>query len=690
MNDLVARQYLHWRTRHDADGILWIGFDKADSTTNVLSSDVLIEANALIEEVERRPPRAVVIYSEKKSGFIAGADITEFSRLETPGQAFSLIRGGQAVFDRIEALPCPTVAMINGFALGGGLELALACRYRVLVDDPKATLGLPEVKLGIHPGFGGTLRSIRLVGVLPAMNMMLTGRNVRPKEALRMGLVDQVVPARHLERAARQMALSPPRPHRRRLRDLLLDRGPMRGPVAGMLERQVARQAKRNHYPAPYAIIDLWLKHGGDPPAQMLEAEARSIADLMCTRTSRNLVRVFLLQDRLKALGGKPARPLRRVHVIGAGTMGGDVAAWCAMQGLTVSLQDREPKYIAPAIARARTMLEKRLKEPRLVQAALDRLMPDHAGYGVGRADVVIEAIFEDLEAKQTLFRTIEPRLARDALLATNTSSIRLEDLRLSLSDPGRLVGLHFFNPVAQMPLVEVIRAEGASDDAVALGLAFAKRIGKLPLPCSSAPGFVVNRVLMPYLMEAFKAGEEGIPLAAIDRAATDFGMPMGPVELADTVGLDVCLSVAQVFAREFGLEVPAQLARMVQRKQLGRKTGRGFYEWRKGKPVKGPVESTPPADLADRLVLPLVNESIACLRERVVEDADLLDAGVIFGTGFAPFTGGPLNYARQRGVDDVLAVLRSLRDRFGPRFEPDAGWDAFQGRPAKLPENVN
>jgi 3-hydroxyacyl-CoA dehydrogenase/enoyl-CoA hydratase/3-hydroxybutyryl-CoA epimerase len=672
----------HWRTRRDADDILWMGLDKAGTGTNVLSSDVLTEANALLADIERQPPRALVIYSEKKNGFIAGADIKEFTQLQTTEQAFTLIRAGQAVFDRIEALPCPTIALINGFALGGGLELALACRYRILVDDPSATLGLPEVKLGIHPGFGGTVRSVRLVGVLKAMSMMLSGRNVRPKEAVRMGLVDQVVPARHLERAGRLLAMSATPRKPRNPFHRLLDSAPARGLVARMLERQVAREAQREHYPAPYAIIELWRRHGGDPVPVMLEAEARSIAELLCTRTSRNLVRVFLLQDRLKSLGGKPARPLHHVHVIGAGIMGGDIAAWCASQGLSVTLQDREPKYIAPAIGRASAMFDKRLKDPRLARAALDRLMPDHKGDGVVRADVVIEAIFENLEAKRALFHDIEPRLKRGALLATNTSSIRLEELRNALADPGQLVGLHFFNPVAQMPLVEVIRADSADADAIAFALAFAKRINKLPLPCASAPGFLVNRVLMPYLMEAFKASEEGIALTTIDRAATAFGMPMGPIELADTVGLDVCLSVSRVFADAFGLQVPSRLVEMVERKQLGRKTGHGFYTWRKGKAVKPKAEQPANAELTDRLILPMINEAVACLREGVVADADLVDAGVIFGTGFAPFTGGPLHYARQRGTENVVTALRALRDRHGPRFRPDAGWDALREEP--------
>jgi 3-hydroxyacyl-CoA dehydrogenase/enoyl-CoA hydratase/3-hydroxybutyryl-CoA epimerase len=682
MNEVALIEPRHWRTHTDADGILWLGIDKADTGTNVLSSEVLLEAGKILDQIEVRPPRALVIYSAKKSGFIAGADIREFTRLETPEQAYELIRGGQSLFDRIEALRFTTVAAINGFALGGGLELALACKYRVLVDDPSVTLGLPEVRLGIHPGFGGTVRSVRLVGVLAAMSMMLTGRNVRPREALRIGLVDQLVPARHLERAAREIALHPPRRKPRNPLHKLLETAPARGPVAAMLERRVAKEARRQHYPAPYAIIELWRRHAGDPASRALEAEARSIAELMCTSTSRNLVRVFLLQDRLKSLAGRAPATLRHVHVVGAGTMGGDIAAWCALQGLRVSLQDREPKYIAPAIARADGLFRKRAREPRLVQAARDRLLPDHRGHGVARADVVIEAIFENLEAKQTLFRDLEPRLQRGALLATNTSSIRLEALREVLADRSRLVGLHFFNPVAQMPLVEVISAEGTSPDAIATALVFVKRIGKLPLPCASRPGFLVNRVLMPYLMEAFRAGEEGIAPPLIDRAATDFGMPMGPVELADTVGLDVCLSVARVFADAFGLEVPARLQTMVERGQLGRKSGRGFYTWRNGKPVKPRVDGAAPADLGDRLILPMLNEAVACLREGVVAEADLVDAGVIFGTGFAPFTGGPLNYARQRGIGNIVAALDALRDRYGPRFAPDEGWNLLVVEP--------
>jgi 3-hydroxyacyl-CoA dehydrogenase/enoyl-CoA hydratase/3-hydroxybutyryl-CoA epimerase len=665
----------HWNLRRDEDGLAWLCLDKAGGSANTLSREVLTELNDCLEILEKDLPKAVIVHSGKKSGFIAGADIKEFTGLTNADQAYEMVRAGQKVMDRLEALRCPTIALINGFALGGGLELAMACRYRIVVDDPKAVLGLPEVKLGIHPGFGGTVRSVKLVGPMAAMDMMLTGRNLRPKAARKLGLVDQVVPARHLERAARMMAAAPPAPRQLPLKERLMNAGPARKIFAGILEKQVAKKARPEHYPAPYAIIDLW-KDYGDQPELMMEKEARSIARLFLTDASRNLVRVFLLQDKLKSLGGKTSMKFRHVHVIGAGVMGGDIAAWCALRGLSVSLQDREPKYIAPAIKRARRLFQKKLKDERLVQAAMDRLMPDVEGRGVAGADVVIEAIFENADAKKALYQSLEPRMKPEAILATNTSSIRLEDLCDALERPERLIGLHFFNPVAMMPLVEVIHTKDTPQAEIDKGIAFCRRIDKLPLPCLSSPGFVVNRVLMPYMMEALLAAEDGVPLPVIDKAAKRFGMPMGPVELADTVGLDVALSVARILGEAYGIPVPDKLVEMVGKKRLGRKTGQGFYEWKDGKPVKSTdKDATVPSDLEDRLILPMVNEAVAVWRDGVVEDLDLLDAGIIFGTGFAPFRGGPVNYAKARGVADVGEALTRLKERYGERFAADEAW---------------
>jgi 3-hydroxyacyl-CoA dehydrogenase/enoyl-CoA hydratase/3-hydroxybutyryl-CoA epimerase len=664
----------HWRYETDNDRIAWLTLDKADATTNVLSKAVLEELHEVLGVMKAEAPRAVIVRSGKANGFVAGADIKEFTTLESPEQAVGLVRAGQSVLEELENLPCPSIALINGFALGGGLELALACHYRILTDDPKAVLGLPEVRLGIHPGFGGTVRSIRTVGVFAAMDMMLTGRNIRPKQARRMGLVDQVVPARHLERAARMMALKPPPPRKRPLKEKLLAAAPARAAIARVLEKQVAKKARRDHYPAPYAVIDLW-KRCGDRAGEMYLEEAQSIARLMMTDTARNLVRVFLLQDRMKSLGGSEKTRFEHVHVVGAGVMGGDIAAWCALRGLNVTLQDREPKYIAPAIKRAHKLFQRKLREPRLVQAAMDRLMPDVEGTGVPRADVVIEAIFENVEAKQALYQSLEPRMKPEAVLATNTSSIKLEDLRDALKNPDRLIGLHFFNPVAMMPLVEVIHTRETPQAEIDRGIAFARRIDRLPLPCLSSPGFVVNRVLMPYMMEALLVAQQGVPMPVIDRAATRFGMPMGPVELADSVGLDVALHVSRILGEAYGIPVPAELEKLVEAGKLGRKTGEGFYVWKDGKPVKHDKGEEIPAGLEDRLLLPLVNEAIAVYRDGVVDDLDLLDAGVIFGTGFAPFRGGPIHYARTRGIEHVVTTLHDLATVHGERFEADEGW---------------
>jgi 3-hydroxyacyl-CoA dehydrogenase / enoyl-CoA hydratase / 3-hydroxybutyryl-CoA epimerase len=664
-----------WSQETDGDGIIWLTIDKPGTSANVLSSTVLRELDALLEPLNRQPPRAVIVISGKKGGFIAGADIKEFTGISDVEQGYQLIRTGQDVLNRLEALPCPTVAAIHGFALGGGLELALACHYRVAVNDERLSLGLPEVQLGIHPGFGGTVRSVRLVGVRAAMELMLTGKPVRAAKALQLGLVDRLVDAAELRSAARQLALAAPGVRRAPLAERLLSWAPVRPFIRKALIAQVAARARRDHYPAPYAMIDLWAAGG-----RSYEAEARSIAKLFLSTTSRNLVRVFLLQDRLKALGGKTALELKHVHVVGAGVMGGDIAAWAALRGFSVTLQDRSAELIEPALKRAAGLFRKRLREPDKISAATARLRADVAGDGVPQADVIIEAIFENLEAKRELYARLEPRMKDSALLTTNTSSLMLEPLAQQLARPERLVGLHFFNPVAQMPLIEIVRAQQTADGPLQGALAFARKLDKLPLPCRSAPGFVVNRVLMPYLHEAMFAAEEGVPLALIDRVAVEFGMPMGPIELADVVGLDVAAHVGEIVAAELGRPPPdlTDLRQRIAAGKLGRKSGAGFYNWHDGKPDKPLASATAPADLSDRLILILVNECVACLREQIASDADLIDAAVIFGTGFAPFRGGPLEYARHRGSDAVVRRLNELASRHGARFAPDAGWAAF------------
>ena len=671
--------HIHFRAETDSDNIVWLHFDKADGATNVLNAEVFAQLDQHLQNIAAQCPRGLVILSDKANGFIAGADITAFTKVTSRKQALDFLRMGQDVFNRLEALPFPTVALIHGFCLGGGTELSLACRFRVSRDDPGTRLGLPEVKLGIHPGWGGSARMVPLLGGLKAMDLILSGRSIDGRTGKRMGLVDMVVPERHLQDAARKLVFDPPQPHQPAWYDRLSNNVLVRPLLARVFAKQVAKRASKQHYPSPYAMIDIWRKHATDKTA-MLTAEAESLAELITGITAQNLVRVFFLQEQLKSLGKDKSWTPKYVHVIGAGTMGGDIAAWCAFRGFHVTLQDQSPERIAPAMKRAYALFKRKLKRPLPINAAMDRLMPDHNGIGVARADIVIEAIFEDAEVKRSLYKDIEPRMKPDAILATNTSSIPLEELTSALQKPERLVGLHFFNPVAMMQLVEVVNGESTSAAVSARAMAFTRKIDRLPLPVTSTPGFLVNRILMPYLMEAVVLEAEGVPPVLIDKAATTFGMPMGPVQLADTVGLDICLHVAEILADHFNAEIPQRLRKLVKDGNLGRKSGRGFYQYKKGKPVKPKAGSGNwnMEEITNRLVLRLLNESVSCLRENVVSEKDLLDAGMIFGTGFAPFRGGPMHHLDAVGAKVLYKQLETLKSLRGDRFTPDPGWQAL------------
>ncbi|MCD6038833.1 MAG: fadJ [Gammaproteobacteria bacterium] len=654
------KQYKHWRLEGDVDQLLWLALDRYEESVNTINEEVMEEFSDILDKLTKNPDyKGLIITSAKKHGFIAGADISQFNKFKNIEEAVNLLRGGQRVFDKLENLKIPTVALINGFCLGGGLELALACRYRVAENGPKTRLGLPEVKLGIHPGWGGTVRLPRLIGVPQAFNMILSGHTISGKVAAKLGLVDAAVPQRHLVNAAKYYVLQSAIPRKIRKSNQIINNVILRRIVATYLTRKLHTKIKPEQYPAPFQVINNWEQVGiyGQAP---LEKEAKTCGKLFFSETSENLVRAFFLQERLKNLAKESYFAPQHVHVIGAGTMGGDIAAWCALQGMQVTLQDREPKLIAPAIKRAFLLFNEKLKEAHLVQKAMDRLQPDITGLGISRADIIIEAIYEDLKVKQTLFQELEKQAKPQAILATNTSSIPLDEINSVMQMPGRLVGIHFFNPVPKMLLVEVVRGQCTAEKVIDNSIAFVRKIDRLPLPVKSSPGFLVNRILMPYLLESVQMLEEGVPATIIDKAMTDFGMPMGPVTLADVVGLDVCLSVATHLGRYFHTAIPTRLAALVERGQLGRKTGEGFYRYTKaGKQLKPQPQSydKPATEIANRLVLRMLNESFACLREGVVTDADLLDAGMIFGTGFAPFRGGPMRYAKTQSIGNPESI---------------------------------
>jgi 3-hydroxyacyl-CoA dehydrogenase/enoyl-CoA hydratase/3-hydroxybutyryl-CoA epimerase len=673
--------YRHFKLTRDADGVAWLLFDREGASANTLSADVLAEFDTVLAALESERPAGLVIRSAKTSGFIAGADVNEFRGATDPAAVETQIARAHAVIDRLEAVKFPTVAAIHGFCLGGGLEVALACQMRVAIDG--ARFGFPEVMLGLHPGLGGTARFTRLVNPMQAMTLMLTGKTIDARRAKSLGLVDAVTEERHVRNAVKDAVFGRLKRSKPGILTMVLNAGPMRGFLASRMRTEAAKSAPAEHYPAPYGLIDLWEKHGGDKAA-MLAAEKSSFAHLMVTPTAQNLIRVFFLRDQMKKHAGSDNK-IRHVHVIGAGAMGGDIAAWCANQGFRATLADMKSEPIAGAVKRAADLFGKIIRKRTEVRDALDRLVPDLDGEGVRTADLIIEAVPEKLELKQKVYAGLEPRMKPGAILATNTSSIPLQDLRTTLAKPERLLGLHFFNPVSRLQLVEVVSHDGTDPQLLKEGLAFVGAIDRLPLPVKSSPGFVVNRALTPYMLEAMMMLDAKIDKVTIDAAAEKFGMPMGPIELADQVGLDICLAVGDMLRSKFGdllPPTPAWLRDKVAKGELGRKTGKGFYTWRDGKADKGTGSANvaePDAEMIDRLILPMSNVCVACLREGIVEDPDMVDGAMIFGTGYAPFRGGPLNYARTRGAENVASSLRKLAAKFGGRFTPDAGWDSFK-----------
>jgi 3-hydroxyacyl-CoA dehydrogenase/enoyl-CoA hydratase/3-hydroxybutyryl-CoA epimerase len=634
----------HWRWDIDRDGLAWLTFDKQGESANTFSREVLEELGSAIAAIRLENPKGLVIRSAKDN-FIAGADVEEFTRFESPEEATAFVKLGWDLFQELRALPFPTTAMVNGFCMGGGVEMALACRYRVALDEPKTRFALPEVMLGIVPAWHGVQWLPKLVGPAAALDMLLTGKSVDARRAKRIGLVDQAVPLRILENTARMLTLEAPRrkalPFMQRV---LL--GPLRGIVVANAKKQVAKKARREHYPAPYAILELWRKYDGDPFAGAHDPGC-SIAALFAHPTTKNLIRIFFLQERMKAVAKGVRFEPRHVHIVGAGVMGGDIAAVCAMRGLSVTLQDTSPERIAPAVKRAAELFRRRLRDERRVRDALDRMVPDVTGDGARHADVVIEAIYENLEAKRKIFARIESIAPAGAILATNTSSLRLADIAAALKTPARLVGVHFFNPVPQLQLVEVVAAEGTDPELARKAAAFVRGIDKLPLPVKDSPGFLVNRVLGPYMLNAFRMLDEGYKPETLDAAMEQFGMPMGPAELADTVGLDICLAAGKSLGKT--ADVPEILANNVALGHLGKKSGQGIYTYRDGRPVKGQPDAYG-EDLIEALIEPYLLEAQAVAAEGIVADADLVDAGLIFGTGFAPFRGGPLHYLRSLG----------------------------------------
>ncbi len=643
------RHLRDWRFEIDVEGIAWAIFDREGASMNSLGQRPTEELAAIVQAAEEAATtakaRGLIFISAKDTSFIAGADIREFEQLKTEAEVQEAIEATVGLLDRIEKLRIPVVAAIHGYCLGGGLEFALACHYRIADREDGTRLGLPEVKLGIFPGLNGTVRSIEHAGAMDAMQLMLTGRMIRPEAARGMGLVDELVTTHdRLRWAARKAVLRKRKSKGAPWWKTLLTKQPVRGYLAKQMRQKTADKVREEHYPAPFRLIDLFEKYGDDPK-RMKTAETRAFVPLMVSDTARNLRRVFRLSEMLKDEAPKGDFEPLRAHVVGAGTMGGDIAAWCVVCGMQASLQDLSQEQIDKALARAKQLFQRQFRKKLDVDAAVARLIPDLEGRHVPRADVVIEAVVEKLEIKHKVLAALEGKLKPGAVLATNTSSLPIEDIAAPLKDPGRLIGLHFFNPVAKLPLVEVVRGAASREEEVRKGCAFVTAIRKYPLIVKSCPGFLVNRVLAPYMMEAVRRFQEGTPRDKIDQAALKFGMPMGPLELHDLVGLDIAAEVAKKL--DLGPVDESEVGRLVRAAKLGKKTGEGFYVWEKGKPKRDETQYDPQelARLGRELIQPMLMESEKALQEGVVESADHVDAGVIFGTGFAPFRGGPLHY---------------------------------------------
>ncbi|MFQ5690752.1 MAG: 3-hydroxyacyl-CoA dehydrogenase NAD-binding domain-containing protein [Gemmatimonadota bacterium] len=687
----------------DRDYVAWLTFDLPGSKVNLLGVEVMAELDQRLSELESTIATgrlvAIVVRSGKSGNFIAGADVGQIAALTDPEEATAKSREGQRIFRRLERLTVPTIAAVDGTCLGGGTELILACRYRLASDRPSTKIGLPEIKLGILPGFGGTVRLPRLIGIRGALDVILTGKSLSATRAYRLGLVDRVVSHERFDEAIHEFVREvldgsvKRAPRRRSLSERLLeDTSPGRRLLFSMAHRS-AEQGAGGHYPAPLRALEVIRSTYGMPIDRALEVEAQALGELAVSDVSKALIRIFLLQQRAKR--ALPAellarrREVGRAAVLGAGVMGGSIAELIASRDVPVILKDIQQSALDEGLRHARGLLEKAGRRGVLRREEVGlkfALIYGTLSYdGLHEADMVIEAVVERMAVKQQVLKECEERLDGGAVFATNTSSLSVSELASAAAHPERVVGLHFFNPVHRMPLVEVVRTEMASEEAMATAFGFALDLGKTPVLCADSPGFVVNRLLAPYLNETGYLLEEGASVEELDGALREFGMPMGPCRLLDEVGFDIAEHVAREMESAFGERMRASesIARLREGGRLGRKNGRGFYIYEKGRQRRmdrgvaeilgRPADGRGPSrDLMRRRCLyPMVNEAAYVLAEAVVESAGVVDLAMVMGTGFPPFRGGLLRWADREGLPAILEDLRKFEQAHGARFAP-------------------
>ena len=650
VNDIMqslktGKDLMHWLANVDEDGIAWLYLQTVGKSVNVLNNAVMTELECLLDRLENKKDlRGVALLSGKKGGFVYGADIHEFETLKTASEVANHMLYVHGLFNRIEALPVPSCVGVDGIAVGGGLEIALTFDRLFITSSSKTKLGFPEVNLGIMPGYGGSGRAYGRIGTKAVLDMMVSGRPIGSIDAIKTGLADELVDKPDdLEKSMREWIIGC---NGEKPIFTELETAADATAIAAAKDKYLKR-LRSDHTPAPAAIIEHVENFGHDKSA-MSASEIDVFPNLMVSSASKNLRRVFYLTDAVRK-SARGESGIKRMHVVGAGVMGGDIAAIGAMAGLDVTLTDMNEAAIVGAIARAKKLFERRLKSDEKVALALARLRTDLDGNGATDADLIIEAVAEKLEVKQAVFKNLEAVSKASAILATNTSAIPLEDIATALNGPERLIGLHFFNPVPVLPLVEVIWSKYSDPEIVSRGMQFAGQIGKMPVRCKSAPGFLVNRALLPYIFKAIEAVAGGEKADHIDEALVDFGMPMGPIELADQIGLDVCLDVGIV------LGMPPATKALLDEKcrtgTIGRKSGSGFYEWDGNRAIRAHQSKDPRvmAAIAKNMLAPMIEECRKAVDENVVDTADSADAGMIFGIGFPGFRGGPLNWSKEQ-----------------------------------------
>ena len=679
-------------------------FNLPDSKVNIFSTPVMEELDQKLDDLAKKKElKCLIIDSAKKGNFTAGADIKEIVEVYDADTGYLLSRKGQLIFDKIYHLPYPSIAVIDGSCMGGGTELSLACTYRLATDNPKTKIALPEVNIGIFPGWGGTQRLPRLIGLQRALDMILTGRNLNGERAYRTGIVDKVIPKELVRQSALifaqevidgkdVLALSRSRRKQKGLLPIILEKNPLGRRLLFYQAKKTLLKKTKGHYPAPLKGLQAVKKGYKKSLRKGLDIEARLFGSIIGSFVSKNLIKIFFWTEGIKRENGTKdpniiTKPIKKAATLGAGVMGGGIAQLFASKNIPVRVKDINYEAVAKAFQQASTVLKGQLKRRRISKLEFNHILSnitatiDYSGFKT--VDIVIEAIVEDLDIKRKVFSELESFINEDTIVVSNTSSLRIDDMANAFKKPYRFVGMHFFNPVHRMPLVEIVRGKDSTDEAVASTFQLAKSLGKTPIVVNDGPGFLVNRLLVPYMVEAVSLLEEGYSIKTIDQTMEKFGMPMGPIELFDEVGIDVAYKVAKILTKSMGEHMAESdlLHTLVENKRYGKKTGVGFYRYEGKKKIidnkitsyisKREVAHLTEKELVYRMVYPMVNEAARCLEDKIVPHPRYVDLGMIFGTGFAPFRGGLLNFADMEGITKIIDTLVSYAERYGKRFQP-------------------